>query len=64
MLVIFVKVYYCIVLEQGSANCGPRAKCGPQSKNLRPAKYFLAKNVLLKNNKIKVFPDKNLQLGS
>jgi len=37
-----------LYLEQGSANCGPRAKCGPQSQNLWPAKYFLAKSILFK----------------
>jgi len=39
-----------VSIKQESANSGPRAKCGPQRQNLRPAKYFLAKIILFKNS--------------
>ena len=43
------------LINQGSANCGPRAKCGPQSQNLRPARSFSVKNIHFKINENFIF---------
>ena len=49
-----LRIQKSIVLRQGSANCGPQAKCSPQSQSLRPESSFSAKYVL-KSIKIKDF---------
>ena len=35
-------------LDQGSANCGPWAKCGPRRQNMWPARYISAKIIVKK----------------
>ena len=43
-----------IVILQGSANFGPRAKCGPEVKACGPKAHYQSKTYFLKTTKIKI----------